>query len=60
MQCVIDLPALKNSSELEAPVQCSGQPHRKDVFGVEFRFPVGSKLMIDAAIRIVSLANQLA
>lgn len=61
MQCVIDLPAKWiNPSELEAAVQRSGQPHGQDVFEVEFRFPVGSKLMIDAAIRALSLANQLA
>lgn len=35
-------------------------PHGPNVFDVDFRFPVGSKVMIDAAIRLLSLANQLA
>ncbi len=61
MPCVIDLPARWiNPSELEAAVQLPGQPYGQDVFEVEFRFPVGSMLMTNAAIHVLSLVNQLA
>lgn len=49
-----------DASAVEMAVQRGGYPHGPETYDVEFRFPVGSKLMIDAAIRILSLANQLA
>jgi len=45
---------------MERAVQAAGAPHGPGIYEVEFRFPVGSKLMIDAAVRILSLVNQLA
>jgi hypothetical protein len=58
VSCCIDLPALwVTASRLEDAVRLAGQPHSEAE--VLFRFPVGCKLMIDSAIRILSLANQL-
>lgn len=45
---------------MERAIQTAGTPHGPGIYEVEFRFPVRSKVMIDAAIRILSLANQLA
>jgi hypothetical protein len=44
---------------MEAALQRAGDPHGPNTYDVIFRFPVGSKLMIDSAIRILSLTNQL-
>jgi hypothetical protein len=61
MQCQIILPSCwVDASKLEAAIQSAGNPHGPNVFDVQIRFPVGCKLMIDAAIRLLSLANQLA
>ncbi len=61
MRCDVLLPGgWVEASALEAAIQRAGAPHGPEVYQVEFRFPVGSKLMIDAAIRMLSLANQLA
>lgn len=58
MGCCIDLPALwVTASRLEEALRRSGHPHR--AADVLIRFPVGCKLMIDSAVRILSLANQL-
>src|SRR5208282_2739099 len=61
MQCQIALlPRWVDASKLEAAIQSGGHPHGPNTFEVLIRFPVGCKLMIDAAIRLLSLANQLA
>lgn len=58
MSCCIDLPPLwVTASKLEDAVRRSGQPHQES--DVLIRFPIGCKLMIDSAVRILSLANQL-
>jgi hypothetical protein len=58
MSCCIDLPPLwVTASRLEEAVRRSGHPHREA--DVLIRFPTGCKLMIDSAVRILSLANQL-
>lgn len=49
-----------DASGLETAIQRAGDPHRSDTYEAVFHFPIRSKLMIDAAIRILSLANQLA
>jgi hypothetical protein len=45
---------------MERAIQAAGAPHGQGIYEVEFHFPIASKVMIDAAIRILSLANQLA
>ena len=58
MSCCIDLPPLwVTASRLEEALRRSGHPHR--AADVLIRFPIGCKLMIDSAVRILSLANQL-
>jgi hypothetical protein len=59
--CEIKLPASWiDAAAMERAIRTAGAPHGSEVYEVEFRFPVGSKVMIDAAIRILSLSNQLA
>jgi hypothetical protein len=59
--CEIKFPAAWiDASAMETAIQHAGAPHKSGVFEVVFRFPIGSKLMIDAAIRMLSLSNQLA
>jgi len=61
MQCLIALPPYwVDASKLETAIRNGGPPHAPGIFEVLIRFPVGCKLMIDAAIRLLSLANQLA
>lgn len=61
MRCEVRLPAYWiDASAMESAIQQAGTPHGSGIFDAEFRFPVGSKLIIDAAIRMLSLANQLA
>jgi hypothetical protein len=61
VRCDISLPsAWIDASALENAIQRAGGPHSPNFFEVAIRFPIGSKLMIDAAIRLLSLANQLA
>jgi hypothetical protein len=58
VSCCIDLaPLWVTASRLEAAIRRSGEPHRET--DVLIRFPTGCKLMIDSAVRILSLANQL-
>jgi len=49
-----------NAGKFEKALRESGGPHDASVFEVTFYFPNGCKVMVDAAIRILSLANQLA
>jgi hypothetical protein len=61
MKCPIVLPhSWVDASRLEAAVRSGGQPHGLGVYEVVIQFPAGCKVMIDAAIRLLSLANQLA
>ena len=61
MQCQIVLPSRwVDASRLEAAMRNTGNPHVHEIFEVSIHFPVGCKLMIDAAIRLLSLTNQLA
>lgn len=60
MLCQIPLPARwVNASKLESAIFASGHPHGPEVYDVLIQFPVGCKMMIDAAIRLLSLVNQL-
>lgn len=60
MQCQIELPPYwVDASRLETALRHGGNPHESHVSEVVIRFPVSCKLMIDAAIRLLSLANQL-
>jgi hypothetical protein len=61
MQCQISFPSnWTDASRLETAICGGGDPHASGVYEVAFRFPVGCKMMIDAAIRLLALANQLA
>lgn len=48
-------------SELETAIRaCAGcGPHSAEAYEVHFRFPYGCKIMADAAVRLLSLLNQL-
>ena len=60
MLCQINLPPQwVDASKLERAIRDGGDPHNSDVYEVPIHFPIGCKLMIDAAIRLLSLANQL-
>lgn len=61
MLCSIELPPQwVDASKLETAIGHAGHPHGPDVYEVVIRFPVGCKLMIDAVIRLLALADQLA
>jgi hypothetical protein len=61
MQCQISFPSnWIDASRLEAAIRGGRDPHASGVYEVVIRFPVGCKMMIDAAIRLLALANQLA
>jgi hypothetical protein len=61
MLCEVNLPAAwVDASLMEVAIKRAGEPHGSATYDVSFRFPTGSKLMIDAAIRLLSLVNQLA
>lgn len=61
VQCVIRFPATwVDISKFERAMANSCGPHDSATYDVTFQFPVGCKVMVDAAIRLLSLANQLA
>ena len=61
MQCVVTFPSQwVDASKLEAALRNSCGPHDPGTFEVSFEFPTGCKVMVDAAIRLLALANQLA
>ncbi|MET4291140.1 hypothetical protein ABIB06_002488 [Bradyrhizobium sp. LB8.2] len=61
MQCVVSFPARWiNISSFEGALRHSSGPHEPGTYSVVFDFPVGCKIMVDAAIRLLSLAHQLA
>ncbi|MBM9615727.1 hypothetical protein JWJ90_15770 [Desulfobulbus rhabdoformis] len=56
----IDFPAKWiSSSTLESTLRSGPDVHRLDAQQVHYRFPAGCKIMIDAAVRLLSLFNQL-
>lgn len=60
MLCTVALPSTwVNSSRLEDALRRSGDLHRTQANDVQIRIPVGCKVMVDAAIRLLSLVNQL-
>ena len=60
MNCLIEFPSgWMNASALEKALGESGEPHSSSNTDIEFRFPVGSKVMIDVGLRLLSLFNQL-
>ena len=61
MHCVINFPAMWiDASRFEVALRNSCGPHAPETHEVTLEFPVGCKIMVDGAIRILSLANQLA
>jgi hypothetical protein len=53
-------PAWINASRFERALLNSCGPHAQDTHEVTFEFPIDCKIMVDGAIRLLSLANQLA
>jgi hypothetical protein len=49
-----------NASRFERALRNSCAPHDPNTFEVTFEFPSGCKIMVDAAIRVMSLVNRLA
>jgi hypothetical protein len=61
VQCVVRFPAQwVDASRFEAALRDSCGPHDAGTFQVGFEFPINCKVMVDAAIRLLSLVNQLA
>jgi len=57
----VDFPAnWIDTGRFETALRNSCGPHASGVHEVTFNFPVGCKIMVDGAIRLLSLANQLA
>ena len=48
-----------NTTKLDEALADSGGPHSSQYNAVTFKFPAGCKIMIDALVRILSVANQL-
>lgn len=60
MHCLVSLPPRWIDSEhLEQTLTTSGGPHRPEALSVTFRFPVDCKIMVEAGVRLLSIANQL-
>ena len=60
MNCQIRFPPdWINASALEHVLRAGGEPHGAGVYEVLFVFPAGCKIMVDAAVRLLSLCNQL-
>ena len=60
MICTVEFPATwVNSSKMETCLKKGPGPHDHCFFSAKFVFPVGCKVMIDAAVRLLSLFNQL-
>jgi hypothetical protein len=61
VQCVVRFPAQwMDASKFETALRHSCGPHDAGTFQVNFEFPTNCKVMVDAAIRLLSLVNQLA
>src|SRR5215510_2437518 len=60
MNCQIRFPPdWINASALEHVLRVGSEPHGADVYEVLLVFPTGCKIMVDAAVRLLSLLNQL-
>ena len=62
MICEIEFPKRwVAASELEAAIRAHTgcDPHGAEAYEVRFRFSTGCKIMADAAVRLLSLVNQL-
>jgi hypothetical protein len=60
MICKINFPSeWINASALEKALRGDLEPHGKNSYEVRFLFPIGCKIMVDAAVRLLSLINQL-
>jgi hypothetical protein len=58
--CAVLFPATwTDAGRFEAALKDSCGPHNSNTHEVTFSFPVGCKIMVDGAIRLLSLANQL-
>jgi hypothetical protein len=61
VQCIVRFPAKwVDISKFEWALLNSCGPHDSDAYSVIFDFPVGCKIMVDVATRLLSLVNQLA
>jgi len=61
MQCPISLPARwVSAAVLEQALSANVGPHDPRATNVRITFPKGCKILVDAAVRLLSLANQLA
>jgi hypothetical protein len=60
LQCTVKFPAdWVNALTFEIALDRSGGPHASECTEVRFCFPIRCKIMIDTAIRLLSLVNQL-
>lgn len=60
MHCIVDFPATwVEGDRFEEALRQSYGPHAPEAYEATFRFPAGCKIMVDVAIRLLSLANQL-
>lgn len=60
MVCCLELPPKwVDAAALDEAMRAGGGPHNASSYEVTIRFPLGCKVMLDAAIRLLSLANQL-
>jgi len=60
MNCQIRFPpGWINASALEQTLRNGPRPHAADVYEALFVFPTGCKIMVDTAVRLLSLFNQL-
>jgi hypothetical protein len=60
VQCIVRFPARWiNASTFETALRNSCGPHDGGTFEVSFEFPTNCKVMVDVAIRLLSLVNQL-
>lgn len=61
MHCEVRFPSQWiNASRFDLALRASCGPHDPGTFEVTFEVPTGCKVMVEAAIRFLSLANQLA
>lgn len=60
MNCPVDFPGQWiDGSKFETALRRSCGPHAPETYQVTFKFRTGCKIMVDTAIRLLSLANQL-
>src|SRR5262245_56440053 len=60
MNCAVRFPRQwVSASKFETALRRSCGPHDPNTYEVAFEFPEGCKIMVDTAIRLLSLANQL-